>query len=258
MTPHYPLPSEAADPQRSSVVAQFASLAMHVHSSEEYDDSLRRITDTAVSAISGCEAASLSLLEKERPMTRAATGSLATRGDQIQYDENEGPCLDAAMEERLVYTPDVGSDERWPKSSGRLASELGVGSMLSCRLALDVAPRQTLGGLNLYATTRDAFPEDDRMLALLLSSLGAVVVDASRQQFHLRAAIESRQVIGEAIGILRAQQNVSSQGAFELLSKASQRMNIKLRDLAQRISDAEGPNAHSRERGMPPGAKPHK
>lgn len=85
-----------------------------------------------------------------------------------------------------------------------MASELGVGSMLSCRLALDVAPLHTLGGLNMYSTSRNAFTDDDKMLGLLLSSLGAVVIDASRQQVHLRAAIESRQVIGEAIGILRA------------------------------------------------------
>lgn len=229
-----------AQDHADSIVAQFADLAMYVHSSEDYPDSLRRITTTATEAIRGCAAASLSLLEKDGPVTHAATSALAAQGDQIQYDENEGPCLDAAMEERIVYTSNVANDDRWPRSSGRLGSELGVGSMLSCRLALDVAPRHTLGGLNLYATSLDAFTEDDKMLTLLLASLGAVVIDASRQQVHLRAAIESRQVIGEAIGILRAQQGISSQEAFELLSKASQRMNVKLRDLAQRISDTGG------------------
>jgi transcriptional regulator with GAF, ATPase, and Fis domain len=240
VTSHDPRTSDPESTSGSSVVAHFANLAMHVHSSEDYDDSLRRITHTAIDSISGCEAASLSLLEKEGPVTRAATSELATLGDQIQYEEMEGPCLDAAMEDRLVHAPNLGVDQRWPKSSGRLSSELGVASMLSCRLALDVAPRHTLGGLNMYATKLDAFTEDDKMLALLLSSLGAVVIDASRQQVHLRAAIESRQTIGEAIGILRAQQGVSSQEAFDMLSKASQRMNIKLRDLAQRISDSGG------------------
>ena len=63
------------------------------------------------------------------------------------------------------------------------------------------------------------------------------MVDAARRQQQLREAINSRQVIGEAIGILRAQHNLSSQMAFDLLAKASQRTNTKLRDLAQRISD---------------------
>jgi len=219
-----------------SLIAEFASVAPRVHASADFDDSLARITGTAVSVVTGCEAASISLLEKDRTVTRGATARLALDGDRIQYEEGEGPCLDAALRGLWVYEPDLAADVRWPRSSRRIA-ELGVASMFSCRLALEVAPNHTLGGLNLYATGRDAFSEQDRMLAILLASLGAVVVDAARRQQQLREAIKSRQVIGEAIGILRAQHNLSSQMAFDLLAKASQRTNTKLRDLAQRISD---------------------
>jgi GAF domain-containing protein len=225
-----------------SLIEAFSEIAQHVYASEDHDDSLRRITETATAVIHGCEAASLSLLERHGPVTRASTAPLATDGDQIQYDEGEGPCLDATMQERWLYTPDVATDRRWPRSSTRLGSELGVGSMISCRLTLDAAPLHTLGGLNLYSTSPDAFAEDDQMLAILLASLGAVVVDASRQQAHLRAAIESRQVIGEAVGIVRSQSKVSSEEAFAMLSKASQRMNVKLRDLAERIAHPETDN----------------
>ena len=230
------MPSPEAPAPRSLVEA-FSEIAQHIHTSEDYEGSMRRITETATHAIPGCRSASLSLLEKDGPVTRAATSQLSHDGDQIQYEEGEGPCLDAAMHERWVHTPNVGESPRWPRSSTRLAAELGVGSMLSCRLTLDAAPRSTLGGLNLYATEVDAFTDEDQMLAILLASLGAVVVDASRQQAHLRAAIESRQVIGEAIGILRAQSDLSRDEAFTMLSKASQRMNVKLRDLAQQIAD---------------------
>jgi hypothetical protein len=86
----------------------------------------------------------------------------------------------------------------------------------------------------------DAFTESDQMLAILLASLGAVVVAAARQQDNLRAAIESRQVIGEAIGNLRAHDpSLSREAAFRMLSAASQRMNAKLRDVALRIADHE-------------------
>ena len=220
-----------------SLIEEFADVARQVHASDDYDDSIGRITATALRTIRGCEAASISLLTKEGPVTRGSTHDLATMGDQIQYDEGEGPCLDAAMDERWLYTADLTLEPRWPRSAARLVAELGVGSMFSCRLSLDAAPRETLGGLNLYAMSADAFDTQDQMLGILLSSLGAVVVDAARQQQHLRAAIESRQVIGEAIGILRAQSNLSSQEAFAMLTRASQRMNIKLRDLARQIAD---------------------
>jgi transcriptional regulator with GAF, ATPase, and Fis domain len=219
----------------AALVEAFAAIASSLHASEDYEQTLRRITETAVATVDGCEAASLSLVQDGGPVTRAATSPLATRGDQMQYDEGEGPCLDAAMHERWLYTPDVATDQRWPRSCGQMHRELGVGSLFSCRLTLDSAPKHTLGGINLYATGPDAFDQDDRMLTILLSSMGALVVDASRRQAQLRAAIESRQVIGEAIGILRYQSNLSSDEAFAVLTRASQRMNIKLREVAHRI-----------------------
>jgi GAF domain-containing protein len=229
-----------------ALVDAFSEIAASIRSSEDDEGTMRRITETAVAAVEPCVASSLSLVLKEGPVTRAATSPMAARGDQFQYDAGEGPCLDAAMHERWLYTPDVATDERWPRSCGRMHQELGVGSMFSCRLSLDAAPRQTLGGINLYATTPRAFSDDDRMLAILLSSMAAVVVDASRQQAQLRAAVESRQVIGEAVGILRYQSNLSSDEAFAVLTRASQRLNIKLREVARRIVEGTPAGGESR------------
>jgi len=227
--------NESSDPAVHSLILEFTALARHVHASDDFSGSLARITSTAQQAIAGCEAASISLLTRDGPVTFGATDALADEGDQIQYEEGEGPCLDAAMEEHWVYTPDLAVEPRWPRSAARLSLHLGVHSMFSTRLALDAAPLDTLGGLNMYATRPDAFSQQDQMLGLLLSSLGAVVVDASKQQENLRRAIDSRQVIGEAVGMLRAQNKVSSEQAFRMLSQASQRMNIKLREVAERI-----------------------
>ncbi|MGI8577666.1 MAG: GAF and ANTAR domain-containing protein [Nocardioidaceae bacterium] len=224
-------------PTSRSLVAAFTEMASHIHSSDDHEASLRNVTESAVHAIGGCDAVSLSLLEKTGPVTVAATDAMASAGDDIQYAEHEGPCLDAAIQERSIYTPNLAVDRRWPLSAARMAGELGVQSMFSCRLALGSAPRETLGGINMYSTHVDGFTDDDQMLAILLASLTTVVFDASRRQASLRAAIESRRVIGEAVGILREQSNVSSEEAFEMLVHASQRMNVKLRRLAQQITE---------------------
>ncbi len=236
MTTYDPSQHDAVD----SLIVEFASIARHIRTSDDFEESLARITATARRTVGGCEAASISLIAKvpeDRPVTFAATDAIAFGGDQIQYDEREGPCMDAALQETWVSTPDLAVDPRWPRSAVRLSEELGVRSMFSCRMALEATPHKTLGGLNLYATRPRAFTAKDQMLAILLSSLGAVVIDASRQQAQLRAAIASRQVIGEAIGILRVQSNLTSTQAFEMLSRASQRTNVKLRELAQQVSD---------------------
>jgi len=228
-----------------ALIQHFADVSRHFHVSEDVDESMHRITTAARDAIGGCESASISLLRRGGVETRGATDQLSRDGDQIQYEQGEGPCLDAAMEGRWLYEPDLRAEPRWPRTARRLVDELGIRSMFSCRLALEVAPNKTLGGINLYATRTYAFSEQDQMLAILLASLGAVVINGAQQQEQLRAAIKSRQLIGEAVGILRAKHDLDSQQAFEMLSKASQRMNVKLRELAQRISDG-GRNGSAR------------
>jgi hypothetical protein len=220
----------------NALIHEFTEVARGLHGSGGFEDNLHRLTATAVVAIGGCESASISLLEETGAVTWGATDKFALDGDQIQYDEGEGPCLDAAMQERWIYTPDLTGDTRWPRSAVRL-SELGARSMFSCQLTLDAAPDHRRSGLNLYATTPQAFNTHDQMLAILLSSLGAVLVDAARQQQRLHDAIESRQVVGEAIGLLRAKSKLSSNEAFDLLANASQRTGLDMRDLAQQIAD---------------------
>jgi transcriptional regulator with GAF, ATPase, and Fis domain len=220
------------------LVEAFDEIAGRLQVLPDLDQTLHGVTLTATETVPGCDAASVSLVQKRGdPLTMGATGELALNGDRIQYDEGEGPCLDAAMTQRWVYTPDVGADGRWPRSSARMAQELGVGSLLSCRLSMDASPGRTLGGLNLYSTAPDAFDEQSRTLGLLLSTLAAVVVDASRREAQLHLALQSRTVIGEAVGLLRSQSDISSEDAFAMLVSASQRMNVKLREVAREITE---------------------
>src|SRR4051812_5425424 len=218
------------------LVQAFDEIASRIKVLPDLDQTLQQVTLTATQTLPGCDAASISLVQKHgNPRTLGATGELAMKGDQIQRDEGEGPCLDAAMTQRWVYVPDAGADQRWTLSCVRMAKELGVGSLLSCRLSMDASPARTLGGINLYSTNRDAFDEQGRTLGLLLSTLAAVVVDASRREAQLHAALASRAVIGEAVGMLRSQRNISSQDAFTMLVSASQHLNIKLRKVAREI-----------------------
>jgi GAF domain-containing protein len=116
--------AEAGHDEVHALIERFAAAARRMHTSEDFDESLQRITDTAVHALRGCEAASISLVERDGPVTRGATSALALAGDQIQYEENEGPCLDAAMEEPWVYTPDLTQEPRCPRSAERMSSSV--------------------------------------------------------------------------------------------------------------------------------------
>lgn len=218
------------------VIDAFRQVIPHLYASEMLDETLARVTAVAVDAISGCDVASITLISAGVLSTHSPTGDLAAKADAIQYETGQGPCLDAAEGDVAVHTPDLAKDDRWPAFSARVASQLGVASMFSCRLAMADAPGQTMGAINLYALKPDSFCEEDRTLALLLASVSAVTIDASRRQSHLRQAMESRDVIGQAKGILMARSAMTADEAFETLRKASQRLNVKLRDLAERIA----------------------
>ena len=221
------------------VVAAFLQTADHLYASEDLDETLHRLTTAITQTIPGCEFASVTMAEAGSYVTRGETNPLARQIDEIQYETGEGPCLDAAETEALVYTPNMARDTRWPQFSARVAEEAGVGSLLSCRLSLAAAPGWTLGAINLYAMQPDKYTEEDRDLALLFAAITAVVLDASRRQRQLRQAMDSRDVIGQAMGVLMAQSNLTAEEAFAHLRTASQRLNVKLHDVAARIAASQ-------------------
>ena len=236
-----------ADRIDRAVLEAFADSAVSLYVSEDLDEALGRLTQAAVALVDGCDMASVSLLAGSSIRTAGATDPVADRGDLIQYECREGPCLEAATEHRLVYTPDLAAtDARWPEFSRWVSTELEVRSMLACRLQVvrDNSAPIVLGALNLYALTPHAFSDEDALVAVLLASHGAVVIDASARQASLRTAMESRDVIGQAKGILMERYRISDVAAFDRLRTASQNMNRRLRDIAEHLAQTgEDPTA---------------
>lgn len=71
----------------------------------------------------------------------------------------------------------------------------------------------------------------------LRSDLDRVVREADQQQEQLRRAISSRDVIGQAKGILMSRSQVDADTAFAMLRDASSRSNRKLAAVAQTVVD---------------------
>lgn len=227
----------AGPPFPNDVAAALVETARRLYVSEDLDETLTRITSVVTETLQGCDCASVSLLEGDRITTRAPTAPVAEEIDRIQYDLGEGPCLEAATAgPGFVYTPSTRDDRRWPQLSPRMAA-LGVGSVLSCRLAVIADRERTLGGINMYAMTPDAFSEEDQLLGVLLASHAGVVVDAAHRSAQLHRAIESRDVIGQAKGILMERHRISSDEAFDRLRHGSQHLNVKLAELAARLAE---------------------
>lgn len=201
-------------------------------------DSLQGVASAGCALLSGCSAASITLIEGSRPLTVAATDDTAVAIDEAQYDEGDGPCLSAAREERILWIEDTAAVPTWPSFAVR-AAELGVGSSLSVPLVL---PGANYGGLNLYGQEPGAFDEHDREVAAAFAAQASAVVmnalaywSAHEQAANLTRAMEHRAVIEQAKGIIMATKQCTPEEAFDVLRRASQRENRKLRDLAAEL-----------------------
>ena len=202
------------------------------------DDTLGTITGAVQRAIPTCTAASITMLERGRPSTPASTSSAATEADQAQYDSGGGPCLTAIETAGIVSIASMTRHSRWPEFRDA-ALERGIRSSLS--LPLNTGD-DVIGALNLYGDTEEAFSESASVGAVVFAAQAAITM-ANAQAFqqadalakNLEAALEHRDVIGQAKGLLMASSDRTPDEAFDVLRRASQRTNRKLYDVAQDI-----------------------
>ena len=219
-------------PVDDDLATQLSELARALEHEPSTEDTLVHVVRSAIELVPGVEEASISLvIGRERVESRVPSGSLPTVVDEIQSTTGQGPCLDAVYEQRTVRVPDMASEQRWPDFARR-AAEAGAASMLSFQLFVD---GDNLGALNLYARTPHAFDEESEHVGLLFSAHAAVAVAGVRRQQHLLAGLGTRDLIGQAKGILMERYGVDGDTAFSLLVRVSRSGNRKLRDICEEL-----------------------
>lgn len=227
---------------------QLSDLARDLQEEENLQDTLQRIVQAAVENVPGAEFAGITVVEGRREVnTPAWTAELVRAADQAQYETGQGPCLDTVYEEQTVRLPDMRAEQRWPEFTAR-ATALGVGSMLSFQLYVT---GDNLGALNLYSKTPEAFGDESEHIGLLFASHAAVAMASAQTQEQLARGMETRDLIGQAKGILMERYRLTGDQAFALLVRASQTTNIKLRDIAEHLA-ATGELPGSAYPGAPP------
>lgn len=181
--------------------------------------------DLAVQFVSGCDHVGISIVDGSRTVTGASSDRVVRRGDALQNELDEGPCLDSVRTHDTVISQDLSRDPRWPRWSPRVISEFGVHSMLSLLL---YTTKRSYGSLNLYGDRTQAFDSESLAVAQALTAHLAVAVAASREIDHRGLAMVNRTVIGQAEGILMERLDLTSEQAFDYLRRQSQQTNRKL------------------------------
>ena len=211
------------------ILAQtLGNLAVEMQAQVDSLDTLRTIVDGAAEMVPGAHWAGISLIEGKRVVAKVPTDPIVTKLDDLQSSLGDGPCITALRERRTVLIEDLATDARWPQFAEQ-ALALGVRSLLSFQLFVR---DENLGALNLYGTEPHGFTDDSVDIGLIVAQHAAVAMAGSAAEGQFQTGLASRDVIGQAKGLLMARDGLTGVQAFALLTRASQETNMKLADVA--------------------------
>jgi transcriptional regulator with GAF, ATPase, and Fis domain len=209
-----------------------AAFARDVQRQPQHEAVLRTVVATALRTVPGTQEGSITLVVGRRKVLAQAASSMLPRTvDALQEEVGQGPCLETALEQHTVLVRDMATEPRWPRFSSR-AAELGVRSMLAFQLYVH---GDNLGALNLYSLEPDAFDERSVTVGELFAAHAAVACSAAQRESALERALVSRELVGQAQGILMERGRLTADQAFAALQRTSQDRNIKLAEVARRL-----------------------
>ena len=226
-----------AEQRNHDLAMRMAELARTAAAPRSVEDVLSDVSTAALEPIPGADTAGVLLIGKGGKWDSVGgTSDLPHLLDELQMKFNEGPCVEAALDEVIVRTEDFRSEDRWPQYSPAVV-ELGVLSGVSFKL---YTANRTAGALNLFAFKPNAFDGEAETFGIVLAAHAAAAILASREGEELQSALSTRDRIGQAKGIIMERYDVDDIRAFEILRKLSQDSNTRLADIAQRVIETRG------------------
>lgn len=220
-------------PIDAGVARDLSEIARELQAETGSDAVMHRIVTAAVNEIPGAVGAAITLLDHGRISSPAHTDDRARSVGLAQEDTREGPCVDTARDEVTLRSDDLREDPRWPRWAA-VAVEHGVLSVVSLQLFVEA---NSMGALDLYGDQPNAFDDEAENIGLLLAAHAAIAMAATGNIENLTLALDSRDVIGQAKGILMERFRLNADQAFQLLVMSSQATHRKLRDVAARLAE---------------------
>ncbi|ETB32399.1 transcription antitermination regulator [Mycobacterium avium subsp. hominissuis 10-4249] len=200
---------------------------------------LHELIDNGVHHVTGSQYAGITLAEKSKSVNSvAATHRYPMVLDAIQNKYGEGPCLAAAWEHHVMHIADLAAEQRWQRYRRHALEQTPIRSILSFELFVD---RTSMAALNFYADAPHAFTEESVELGTVYATHIALAWSMMRRQDQFRSALASRDIIGQAKGVIMERFDLDAVEAFELLTRLSQQSNTRVVDIAAALIDSEHP-----------------
>ena len=228
-------PLEAAGPGYSSDLQTGSTVASD---NDVVDGALQMVVGLTRVSMIAADGVSVSLRRRGRLATVAASDQIILDMDTHQYATGEGPCIAASVEGRRFHARSLTEEIRWPAFTPK-ARSLGIRAILSAPLSAEDKP---FGALNIYSRRPDAFAERDEEMASAFAAEASAILSRTtfnvvgqRRDERIQVALETRQAIAQAQGVIMERQGISEDDAYTVLRIASQSSGRSLHDHADEI-----------------------
>jgi GAF domain-containing protein len=223
-----------------TIVAQLVELVANLQREQgDTASGLHELIDSGTDHVTGSQYAGITLAEKDRSVSSVvATHRYPMVLDAIQNSCGEGPCLTAAWEHHIMHIADLNAEQRWLRYRRLALEQTPIRSILSYELFIDGT---SMAALTFYADRPQAFSEESVEVGAVFATHIALAWSMMRRRDQFRSALASRDIIGQAKGVVMERFNLDAVEAFELLTRVSQKSNVRLIDIAAALIDSEHP-----------------
>lgn len=219
------------------LAAALGTLAVDMSAESDSERLLETIVGAAITLLPGISWAGISIVRGRSIVSKAPTDEVARTLAECQAKFGEGPILSALDEQQTIVVAELRDETRWPRFV-EAATGMDVRCVMSFRL---FARDEALGVLTLYGPHPDLFNDEVVAIGEVFAQHAAVALAGAAVAEQMQRAIASRDVIGQAKGILMQRDALTGLQAFAVLTKASQDTNTKLVDVARfLVGEVEG------------------
>jgi GAF domain-containing protein len=223
----------------SGLIREVAELVQTLQQrpNSDLDAVLAELTQSALTAMPGAQYAGIAVASRNgKVRSVASTDRYPVLLDEIQQRHEQGPCLSAAWEDQVIRINDINRENRWPAYCQDVIRETPIRSVISFQLFAD---HHEVGALNFYAERPNAFDDDAVEMGLILATHTALAWNMIRRDEQFRSALASRDIIGQAKGMIMERFKTDAVQAFELLKRLSQSSNTPLVVVARQLVESE-------------------
>lgn len=215
-------------------MATAASIAQHLSAGTDIAEVAGRAVRCAVDHVAGARWATVTTETRGALTTVASTDPLATALDRWHIGAAKNSVWSTTRgQDAPSQSANMTANVRW----GSLPAVTGAAPEARAVLSIQLSAPPGVGWvLNTYADAPDAFTDQSENTLRLLAVYIGIAMTATHTQDNLRRAITSRDVIGQAKGMLMERYGLTADKAFEVLIRVSQSSNLKIVDIAEQLA----------------------